>query len=121
MVRDTLSGAFNAHYLERTADSGQWPCDYGGAQWVKVQVAKEAPPPPPPPTVKPGVRVTEAELKPHEIQDLADVLGEIGKVTAGYDMKFHLKIELGGTTPPPDEVVDKVNELLKDVYRSSHF
>jgi len=35
-------------------------------------------------------------------------------------MKFHLKIELGGATPPPDEVVDKVNELLKDVSTGLH-
>jgi hypothetical protein len=70
--------------------------------------------------MKPGVRVTEADLKPHEIQDLADVLRKLGKATAGYDIKFHLKIELGGATPPQDEVVDKVNELLKDISSGLH-
>ena len=120
LVKDALDGAFNARYLERTADSGNWPCDYGGAQWVKVRVAKETPPPQSPPPLRPGVRVSEAELKPHEIQDLADVMGELGKTTAGYDMKFYMKLELGGTTPPPDEIVDKVNELLKDVSTGLH-
>ncbi len=78
---------------------------------------------PTPPLVqspKPGVRVAEVELHPNEIQDLADILGELGKVTAGYDMKFILKIELGGTISPPDEIVEKVDKLLKDVSTGFH-
>ena len=33
----------------------------------------------------------------------------------GYDLKLRLKVELGGEEPPPQEVVDKVNLILKEV------
>jgi hypothetical protein len=59
------------------------------------------------------VRVAEARLKTHEIQDLADALGDLGKATAGYDLQFSVRVELGGD--PPEGVVEKANEVLKEV------
>ena len=120
VVRDALAGAFNSRYLVRTVDSAQWPCDYGGAQWIKVQIPKEAPPPPPPPEIT-GVRVTEAELKPHEIQDLADVIGDLVAVSVGNDLKFHLRIELGGVIQPQKEIVEALNKILKEVSDNLRF
>jgi hypothetical protein len=64
---------------------------------------------------KPGVLVAEAELKPAQIQDLADALGDLGKAAAGHDLKYRLRIELGGTTPAPQTVVAEVGRLLLDV------
>jgi hypothetical protein len=40
---------------------------------------------------------------------MADVLGELGKVAAGYDLRYQVRIELGGAIPPPDDIVDKVD------------
>ena len=64
---------------------------------------------------KPGVRVAEADLRPNEIQDLADVIGELTAAAAGNDLKFHLRIELGGEIPPQNEIPEKLNKILKDV------
>ena len=63
IVQRALDGAFHAHLLERTLDSGPWPCDYAGAGSVRLRAPSEAPPPPPPPPPphKPGVFMAEAE------------------------------------------------------------
>ena len=49
----------------------------------------------------------------HELQDLADSLGELGKAAAGYDINYHVRIELGGN--PPEEAVEKANKVLEGV------
>lgn len=39
-----------------------------------------------------------------------------GQRKAAQDLKFVLRIELGGAgAPPPEDVVNKVNEQLKEV------
>jgi hypothetical protein len=114
-VREAIDGTIRARYLETTVDSGTWPCDYPGAQNVRLKVPIGEPPPPPPPTPPPGVLVAEAELRPSEIQDLADALGEIISAAAGYDLAFHLRIELSGESPPPEEIYDKLNKSLEDI------
>ncbi len=111
LVRRALDDAFKFNYLERALDSGPWPCEYPGAQSVKVRVPTA--PPIITPKPMPGVHVAEAELETYELQDLADALGDLGKAAAGYDLKFHVRIELGGD--PPDEVVERVSALLKEV------
>ncbi|MCL5107378.1 MAG: DUF499 domain-containing protein [Chloroflexi bacterium] len=117
-VRQAVDGALRARLLERAADSGAWPCDLAGASALKLRVPTVQPPiitPPPVTTPKPGVLVAEAELQTGEIQNLAEVVGDIIKAAAGYDLKFRLTVELGGKTKPPAEVVEKVNTLLKEV------
>ena len=112
MIKEALDGAFNTRYLERTEDSHTWPCDYGGAQYVKVRVP-EAPPPPPPPPPPLGAHIATAELSPSQIQDLAEVIGDVIKAAAGHDIRFTLRVEMGNETPA--EVVEKVSEQLKEV------
>lgn len=116
-VRDAIDGAVRARMLELTADSGLWPCGFAGAGSVKLRPVTVVftPPGPPPPPPQPGVLVAEAELATNEIQDLAEVIGNIRLATAGHELKFRLRIELGDSGLPPDEVVKKVNELLKGV------
>ena len=111
-LRQALDDAFRVHFLERTPDSGPWPCPYSGAQNVKVQVPGE-PPKVAPSKPKPGVRVAEARLQTHELQDLADALGDLGKATAGHDLRLSVRIELSGD--PPEEVVEKANEVLGEI------
>jgi DNA-directed RNA polymerase subunit L len=71
------------------------------------------PPPLQPPKL--GVRVAEADLRPNEIQDLADEIGDLTTAAVGNDLKFHLRIELGGDIQPNNEVVEKLNKILKEV------
>ena len=116
IVRDAIEGAVRSRMLERTVDSGEWPCDLNGAQQAKFHVPAGPGPgiitPPPP---KPGVRVGTAELRPGQIQDLADVIGDVKAAAAGHDLTFRMTIELSGELPLPEDVVAKVSELLKGV------
>ncbi|MBI4318932.1 MAG: hypothetical protein HY675_10605 [Chloroflexi bacterium] len=117
-VRDAIDGAIRARLLERTIDSGPWPCDYAGARLVKLQVPSVVvPPPPPPPIVRAGVKMAEADLETGEIQDLADNVAAIktAATAAGCTIKFRVMIELSGKEAVPDNVVEKVNEVLAEI------
>ena len=115
-VRDAIDGAMRARMIERAVESGPWPCDFSGAQTVKLAVPGTRPPPQqPPPIKKAGIRMADADIEPKQIQDLADVIADVRKAAAGHDLKFKLHVELGGDKPAPDAVVEKVNKLLKGV------
>jgi len=114
-VRDAIEGAVRARYLERPADSGPWPCEIDAARNAKFRLPSEKPTIVPPVVVKPGIRRSEAELSVAQIQDLADVVGDVKQAAVGHEIAFRLIVELGGEKPAPDEVVTKVNELLRGV------
>lgn len=118
-VREAIDGAIKARLLEKTIDSGPWPCDFGGARQVKLRVpaGEVVPPPTPPPPLppKPGFKVAQAELRPHQIQDLAEIIGELVNAAVGYELVFRLRVELGGAAALPAEVVQKINELLGQI------
>ena len=50
-----------------------------------------------------------------QIQDLAEVVGEVKEAAVGHDITFRLVVELGGEKSAPGDVVAKVNELLTGV------
>jgi hypothetical protein len=118
-VREALDGALRARLLERTTDSGPWPCDYVGAEAIKLQtpheLEREYPPISTPPQLAPGMLVAEAELRLNELQDLADSIADIRQAAVGFDLKFRLRLELSGAFRPPDDVVAKINRLLQDI------
>lgn len=124
-VREAIDGAIRVRMLEKSIDSGPWPCELSGAQNVKLRVpAGRVEPPPGPPVPLPpglGVRVAEAELRPNEIQDLADVVGDLVAAAVGYDLTFRLRLEMGGDSEVPDEVVTKMNKILEDVSEEFKF
>lgn len=117
VVRDAIEGAIRARMIERTVDSGDWPCDLNRAQQAKFRVPAGPGPGPGPvvPPVRPGVRTATAELRPDQIQDLAEVVGDVKAAAVGQELKFRMTVELGGETPPPDDVVANVNEVLRTV------
>ena len=59
----------------------------------------------------------EAALEANGIQDLADQIPAIAAAAVGYDLKFNLRIELGGEEPPAAtaEAAAKINDLLAEV------
>ncbi len=123
-VREALDGALRARYLELTLDSGTWPCEFPGAQAIKLRVPGTPPPPlppAPPTTPEPGTLIAEADLRSSEVQDLADALGEIGAAAVGHELKYHLRILLGGKTPPQPEVVERLNQIIKRVSEKLKF
>src|SRR5262249_14505845 len=116
VVKNAIDGALRTRLLERAVDSGPWPCDASGAGHVKLTLPGRPPDIELPPIVtKTGVRVAAADLEIGEFQDLAEQLGEIKKAAAGFELKLHVRIELSGTKPVPQEVVDRINERLRQV------
>jgi hypothetical protein len=116
-VRDAVSGAVQARFLELTPDSHEWPCDFASAKFVTLRVPESLPPPPPPPPRK-GVLFAEADLEPSQVQDLGDIVPKLLeiKARANAPIRFHVRIELGdGKTQPPEEVGKEANALLKGV------
>src|SRR5205823_960861 len=81
VVRDAIDGAIRARLLERTVDSGPWPCPLSGATAVKLRRAENIPVPvsPPPVVPKPGTFTAEGELQSQELQELAEVVGDMLK------------------------------------------
>jgi hypothetical protein len=114
-VRNAINGAISAQALELAIDSAQWPSDFASAANVKLT----------PPRhdkgfrLEPDVLVAEAELRPSEIQDLADNIAEIRKAAGDAELKFQVKLELDGRGKMPNEgVVSKLNELLAKISKS---
>jgi hypothetical protein len=115
IVRGSIDGALRAGLMELTVDSGSWPCGYGAAQTVRLRLKSgiEIPPSPPPPPA--GQLSAEAHLTAAQIQDLADVIGDIASVAAGHHWGLRVHFALGGDKRPPEEVVDKVSQILHGV------
>jgi len=59
--------------------------------------------------------VAEADLRLNEIQDLADSIANISQAAVGFDLKFHLRLELSGATRPSNDMVTKINLLLQEI------
>jgi hypothetical protein len=122
IVQDAIYGSMRANQITRAYDSGPWPCDYSGANFVKLEVVAQEPaqpqPPygnPPVPRPRPEMLIAEASLETYEIQNLSDQISDITKAAAGLDLKFLLRVELGSNPPPSEEAVVKINELLQEV------
>ncbi len=127
-IREAIDGAIRARYLETTLDSAPWPVDFPAAQTIKLHVPAQPTPvdykqtpvaqayvaqPPA------GTHVIEADLRPNELQDLADTLGELGNASAGVDLKYRVRIELGGN--PSKDVLERVNKILQKIKSDLHF
>lgn len=111
-VRAAIDGACQNRLLERTAESGLWPCGYPAAGKVVLRPRSETPPPPP----LLDVLVASAVLQPAEIQDLADQIGEISNAAVGYDLKIGVRIEVEtGGNRPPQEIIARINAKLGKV------
>ena len=120
-VRAAIDGAIKGRLLERTDDSGPFPCDYATCQQVKLGPRGTTPPPPPPPP-PPGELVASAYLGTGELQELAEQIGEVGKAAVGYAMKISVRIEIGGDGKrPPDDVVARINAKLGEVSKDFKF
>jgi hypothetical protein len=120
-VRNGLEDAFRSRLLEREPSSGPWPCDFSQARAITVRVssAKGGPEMPKPgPEIPQDVRVSgEAVLGPNQVQDLAEAVQDLLKAAAGYDVSFHVKLQVRGrnTQRPDDKTVAAINRALVEV------
>lgn len=113
-VRDVISGALQARFLELDSGSQAWPCNLPSTQFVKFRVSGKAPPPPPPT----GVLLAVADLEPSQVQDLGDIIPKLLelKTKTNTPIRFQIRIELGdGKTLPCAETAHEANAILKGV------
>ncbi|MBF0296601.1 MAG: ATP-binding protein [Magnetococcales bacterium] len=119
VVKDVITAALNARFLELDETSGVWPCDYVAANLVKLKVPtgkKNVDTEPVTRKVDSKSRIAKTDLEPSEIQDLADILPQLLaiKAQANIPMRFSLEIELGNDKKaPPEERVREINKILE--------
>lgn len=110
-VTASLEAAFRSGLLERTPDSGPWPCDYGGAKALRMTVARETP--------RSGPLVTprskSVSLRADQLQDLVDILPTLLKAAAGHDIRFELAVEISGNRTPSEATKQALNTILEGV------
>ncbi len=136
IVKEVLTHAFAAEKLDRTIDSGKWPCDVAGAKAIKIilkqkdysgistsktsdvsahgssgsKVAEEVQP-------LDGTqdkRVARAILDPMEVQNLGNKVTELKKLTIGKDLKIGIWIEFS-SRDISTEKLEQIKELLKGI------
>ena len=61
--------------------------------------------------------VVEADLRPNEIQELADQIGELTRLAAAGDtqLAFHLRVTLNGSQRPSSENMARLDAVLQRV------
>jgi len=134
IVRDALTAAFNARYVERF---GPWPSDYAGARMVTVARRTEQTPQPPKPVERdttvamhetvpayapvasvPGTLVAHTTLSVHQMQDLDEQIAALTKACVDYfgvNPTFSVRIEVQPKLPATKEHLEKVNQILEEV------
>ena len=112
-VKTAINGAIQAKWIKLSDDRAPWPCEFAGAQNVLLEIPPEIHDPVPP--YRAGVLIAQAELEVHGIQDLADQIADISTAAIGAEIKYKIRIEFGGETPPDPEAVEKINALLGEV------
>jgi len=122
-VREAIDGAIRARVVELALDSAPWPCEFAAAQNAKLRVLTASQEPPEPPfKLQPNVLIAEAELRPSEIQDLADRLSDLRKLAGNADLRFRLRLELDGDAlPVGSDAVARLNELLAEISKALSF
>ena len=113
ILKEAIYAGLQARWFELSGESGPWPCDLSGARTVVIKAPGKEFVPHPEPTG--GALTAEASLEANGIQDLADQVHSIVRAAAGNNLKFNVRIELGGNTPPPADVVSEINALLSQI------
>ena len=109
VVRSALESAIDHRWLELADDGAPWPCDFAGAARVALR----------PPGKEKGGGLAEgdgrgaaAALPADRIQDLAEQIPALIEAAVGHDLKFHLRVELGGERTPDPDAVKRIDALL---------
>jgi hypothetical protein len=123
-IKDVISGALHARFLQIAEDPSPWPCDFPSAQLAKFKVPMSTDRGGPGYGPEVGgegakkVLVASSDLGPSEVQDLGDIVPELLKIKAKVNapIRFHVRIEIGdGKTLPSQDAAKEINEILKKV------
>ena len=111
VVRSALESAIDRRWLELADDGAPWPCAFAEADRVALR----------PPGENGGgfaerdTLVAAAMLPADRVQDLGEQIPALVKAAVGHDLKFHLRVEFGGKTPPEPDAAQRIAELLAQV------
>jgi len=108
LVKGALEEAFSKGLIERTPDSGPWPCDSPGAAALKVRKPKRT-------RAMTGAQMVEVPLTEEAAKRLADRFGALTQAAAGNDFKVVLRVEAGMERKVPDEAVAALNAILAEI------
>jgi hypothetical protein len=122
-VRDVITAALQARFVTLGGDSGPWPCDFPGAQALRIKAAEagvrsvgvgggEAP------ARAPNRLMANADFEPSEIQDLADAVPLLLALKARINMplRFHIQLEIGDDERVPSaETLGELNKVLEKI------
>ncbi|NUQ79326.1 MAG: hypothetical protein HUU21_37930 [Polyangiaceae bacterium] len=108
LVRSALEEAFQAGLLERTPDSGAFPCDSAGAAALKVRKPGRV-------TAMTGARAVEVALTGEVLKRLADRFEALSEAAGENDFRLILRAELGLERKVPDETVEALGAILSEI------
>lgn len=114
LVSRAVTEARNAGLITVDTEGVSWPCNSFESDKVHLIVSTNPPPPPPPP---PGGRLrTERVLKPAQIQNFAEIVGELVQTLQPLSPAIQVAVEIDTRNKALDaETEAKVNALLKMV------
>lgn len=119
-IRDIISDAIRAGFIEAEPGPQTWPCDFSSAQYVKFKAAMgmKSSTEVKPSHVSHKTLVASINLEPSQLQELGDVIPKLLEIKTKQNvaMRFNVQIEIGdGVSLPSDDVKKKVNAILKNI------
>jgi hypothetical protein len=109
LVQAAIDGALRARLIDLLPESGSWPCEFVGARTVRLRIPEARVRDVEKPSES---RTARAELRPNELQDLADLIPVLVREAAGHGLRLTVEIQVGNDKLPPQELVAKLNEQL---------
>ncbi len=116
LISAAIDSAVRSRLLEPAPESTAWPCDVGSARSVVFQVPERVSGAPVQTAMPPaGTKAAEAELRINELQELTERLDDLRRAAAGHELRFTLRIEVGGAKPVAEDVARRLNALLAEI------
>ena len=115
-VRDALDAGIRTRWIALADEGTPWPCEFAEARNVVLRApAKDDPGNGEDDTPKPkGALAAETTLGGAGIQDLADQIPDLLKAAVGCDLKFRVRVELGGEKRPDPDTIARIDALLAE-------
>jgi hypothetical protein len=108
VLKGALDEAFNAGLLERTPDSGPWPCDSTGAAALRVRRPVRT-------RAMTGARAVEVPLTEEVLKRLADRFEALSAAAGEHDFKLIVRVELGLERKVPEATIGTLSAILEEI------
>jgi hypothetical protein len=129
LIKRAIGAAVSTRWLTIAPEPGPWPCDAAQAAGLALSIPDSQPVSPiaaprPASSASPGAAEAPthytharpgAVLPVSGIQDLAEAVGDIATVVAGYDLRFSVAVQFADGRTPPRDIITRLNEVLQRV------